>query len=66
MLASPPEEPSVPRKVIIWTVVTAGILVVGLIVTVVGLKHFEKLAARQKDRAAAAAGTNGCRGAGGL
>ena len=56
MLASPSAEPSVPRKAIIWTVITAGILVVGLIVTVVGLRHFERLAARQRDRAAGAAG----------
>jgi hypothetical protein len=58
MLASPSAEPSVPRKVIIWTVVTAGILVGGLIVTLVGLKHFENLAARQRDRTAGGAGTN--------
>jgi hypothetical protein len=56
MLASPLAEPAVPRKAIIWTVVTAGILVVGLIVTLVGLKHFERLAARQRDRAVGAAG----------
>jgi hypothetical protein len=59
MLESPTIEPSVPRKAIIWTAITAGILVVGLIVTVVGLRHFEKLAARQKGRAMATAGTNG-------
>jgi len=59
MLESPTIEPSVPRKAIIWTVITAGILVVGLIVTVVGLRHFETLAARQKQRAAVAAGANG-------
>jgi hypothetical protein len=59
MLESPTIEPSVPRKAIIWTVITAGILVVGLIVTAVGLRHFERLAARQKERAAAAAGANG-------
>jgi hypothetical protein len=58
MLASPAIEPAVSRKAIIWTVITAGILVAGLIVTLVGLKHFERLAARQKDRAAGAAGTN--------
>ena len=56
MLAAPTIEPSVPRKVILWTIITAGILVVGLIVTVVGLRHFERLAARQRDRSAATAG----------
>ena len=59
MLESPTIEPSVPRKVVIWTAITAGMLVVGLIATVVGLRHFERLAARQKERAAVAAGTNG-------
>jgi hypothetical protein len=58
LLASPSAEPSVPRKVIIWTVITAGILVAGLIVTLVGLKHFEKLAASQRERTAATADTN--------
>jgi hypothetical protein len=56
MLAAPPEEPAVPRKVIVWTVVTAVILVAELIVTVVGLKHFEKLAALHRDQAGSAAG----------
>ena len=57
MLALPPEEPALPRKVIIWTVVTALILVSGLIATVVGLKHFEKLAAQQGVRAGAVPAT---------
>ena len=56
MLAAPPEEPLVPRKAIIWAVVTLAILAAGVIVPVVGLKHFERLAARQRDRSAAAAG----------
>ena len=56
MLPAPAEEPAVPRKVIVWTVVTAVILIAGLVGTVVGLKHFEKLAAQQRDRAGAAAG----------
>lgn len=55
-LAVPPEEPAVPRRIIIWTAIAIATLVLALIVTVVGLKHFEKLAARQKDRAAAAPG----------
>jgi hypothetical protein len=56
-LAAPPEEPVLPRKVIVVTAVAAVILVAALIVTVGGLKHFEKLAANQRDRAAAPAGT---------
>ena len=63
-LASPPAEPSVPRKAIVWTVVTALILVAGLVATLVGLKHFEKLAARQRDRAPGAPGKK-CRSAAG-
>ena len=55
-LAVPPEEPAVPQRIIVWTVVMIVILVVALIVTVVGLKHYEKLAASKRDRAAAAAG----------
>ena len=54
-LAAPPEESAVPRRIILWTVVTVVILVLGLIVTVVGLKHFEKVAASRRDPAAAAA-----------
>ena len=55
-LAPVPDEPLVPRKAIILTVVASVILVLGLIVTLVGLKHFEKLTARQNDRAVPAAG----------
>jgi hypothetical protein len=58
MLATPPEEPAVPRKVIVWTVVTAVVLISGLIATVLGLKHFERLAAQQRGRDATAPATN--------
>ena len=66
MLAAPPDEPAVPRKVIVWTVVTAVILVLGLIVTVVGLRHFEKLAAQPKRPGRGRAASERWRGAGGL
>jgi hypothetical protein len=65
-LAMPPEEPAVPRKVIVWTAITAGILVLGLVVAVGGLKHFERLAAQQKDRAAVGAGVTNAAGAAGF
>jgi hypothetical protein len=55
-LESPPEEPSVPRKAIVWTAVAVVILVGGLIASLVALKRFEHLAERQKDPATAAAG----------
>jgi hypothetical protein len=57
LLAAPPEEPAVPRKVIVWTVVAVVILAVGVIVPLAGLKHFEKLAARQRDSAPVPAST---------
>ena len=57
-LESPPEEPSVPRKAIVWTVVAVLILVGGLVAALVMLKRFEKLTAGQKDRAPAAAPAN--------
>jgi len=56
-LAVPPDEPTVPRKVIVWTVVTIVILVLGLIVVVAGLNHYAKLAERQRARTGAVAGT---------
>src|SRR5664279_3442505 len=56
-LPVPVDEPVVSRKIIVWTAITIGILVLGLIVTVVGLNHFAKIAVRQKEGAAAAAGT---------
>jgi hypothetical protein len=57
-LAVPPEEPAVPRRIIIWTVVAIVVLVLALIVTVVGLNHYAKLAERQRERAASAPGAN--------
>jgi hypothetical protein len=39
---------------IVWTIVAVVILALGVIVPVAGLKHFEKLAARQKDHTTAA------------
>ena len=57
-LESPSEEPSVPRKAIVWTVVAVLILVGGLVAALVMLKRFEKLTAGQKDRAPAAAPAN--------
>src|ERR1039458_2959437 len=57
-LAAPPEEPAVPRKVIIWTVATVVVLALGVVVLVAGLRHFEKLAARQQDRTPAVPSTH--------
>jgi hypothetical protein len=55
LLLAPPEiEPMVPRKVVIWTAITSAVLILGAIGVVVGLKHFEGLAAQKKERAGAA------------
>jgi hypothetical protein len=54
-LAAPPVEPAVPRKVIVWTVGTIVILALGVVVPLVGLKHLEKLAARQRGQTTAGA-----------
>ena len=56
LLPLPPDEPSVPRKAIVWSVVAVVILALGVIVPVAGLKHFEKLAARQKGQPGTSAG----------
>jgi len=52
LLAPPVEEPTVSRRMIVYSIVGTAILIAGLIAAVVGLKHFEKLAARQKQKAA--------------
>ena len=55
LLPAPPDDSAVPRKAIIWTVIAIVILALGVIVPVAGLKHFEKLAARQKGQSGASA-----------
>ena len=47
-LAAPRVESAVPRKAIVWTVVALVILALGVIVPVVGLKHFEKMGPLQE------------------
>ncbi len=51
MLAPPPEPPGIPRKVVVLTIATAVVLVCGLVIVLIGLRHFEKLASQQRDRA---------------
>lgn len=52
LLPTPPDEPAVPRRVLVYTAVAVAILVFGLLATLIGLKRFENLAARrQKPRA---------------
>ncbi len=52
-LPVPPDEPAVPRKAIVWAVVAVVVLAAAVIGPMVGLRHFEKLAAQQKGGAAA-------------
>src|SRR5690242_2291080 len=60
MLPAPPQESSVPRQAIIWTIIAVLILGGGLAGAMVALQRAQRLAAqRQKERAAAlAAATN--------
>lgn len=57
MLATPPQEPMIPRKVIVWTVITVALLLVALVVVLAGLKHFERQAAEQRLKSGAPAQT---------
>lgn len=49
MLAAPPQEPALPRRVIIWTLSGVLILALVLVAALVGLKWFENYAARKKN-----------------
>jgi hypothetical protein len=49
LLARPPEEPAVPRKVVGWTVAAVLILLVGLAGSLVALKQAQGWAARRKQ-----------------
>jgi uncharacterized paraquat-inducible protein A len=49
-LATPPQEPMVSRRLIIWTVTAVLILVFGLAAVLFALKKAENLAQRQRDK----------------
>jgi len=53
-LLAPPEEPTVPRRALIWTAVAAVILGLGLVGALVALKRAERWAQEQKQQAASA------------
>src|SRR5579859_2852214 len=55
LLATPPEESSVPRAAMVWAIIGIVILGLGLGAALVALKRAERWAARQKRQAAAAA-----------
>jgi len=49
MLAIPPEEPTIPRRTIIWTAVTVLVLLLGLAGALVALKRVETRAATNRQ-----------------
>ena len=50
-LAAPPEEPAIPGRIVVWTVIAIVILVCGLLASLFGLKLMEKkVAERQQQR----------------
>jgi len=53
MLSTPRIEPTIPRRVILWTAMAVLLLVAGLVVTVAGLKHFQNEAAQRRQQTAA-------------
>jgi uncharacterized paraquat-inducible protein A len=54
LLAAPEQEASVPRKVVVWTVVAVLVLLLGLGGSLVALKRAQNWAERQKEKAKAA------------
>ena len=52
-LAPPKAEPTIPRRIVIWTVLAVILLVGGLIISVAGLKHYQKKMAELKRGAPA-------------
>ena len=57
MLERPPEEPSLPRRVIVWTVAAIIVLALGLVGAMLALKRAERWAAKQKQERGAPAAT---------
>ena len=58
MLATPAQEPMIPRTVVVWTVITVALLLVALVVVLAGLKHFERQAAERRLKSGAPAQTS--------
>jgi hypothetical protein len=44
MLDTPPIEPTIPRRIVVWTTVTVGVLLVGLVLAFIALKRAERIA----------------------
>ena len=58
MLALPPEEPTIPRSTIIWTLVTILLFLAGLGGALIALKRAERKAAAQQQSEKNTAPTN--------
>lgn len=50
LLATPPDDPVVPRRTIIWTVIGLLVLCLGFVGALAALKRAQRLAARQKHQ----------------
>ncbi len=50
VLAKPPEEPSVPRRLVIWSVIAAIIVALGAGATIYALKRAQTLSERVKAK----------------
>ena len=58
VLAAPPQEPMIPRKVLVWTGVIVALLIAGLVFMLAQLKdYYEKRAAAQRQKSGAPAHT---------
>jgi hypothetical protein len=58
LLARPAEEPTVSRKTIIWTAAGIVVLVLGLLIPVLGLKHFQSVLERKNQQTTPAESTS--------
>ena len=59
LLALPPQEPTIPRRTLVWAVTGIVILVMGLVGAIAALKRAERWAARQKHQAESVAVVEG-------
>lgn len=50
LLARPPEEPTIPRRTIVWTLIGISILCLGFLGALAALQRAQRLAARQKHQ----------------
>ena len=52
MLAMPPQEPLIPRKVMVWTVITVALLVAGFVYFLAQLNYYEQRAVERRKKSA--------------